>query len=143
MYGEMAYHVIKKKRNTDDSSWQDIYIQRGRDAEHPYAIGGRYSFRRLLRRHLFERNAQGGTLKPAHIGLHQRGVVFSRQTSLAKKGRANRVELWTLLMTSSRSIYIVLPSCLPPSCKLSNQIVEKKPHPPNQQQHDQHLIFVP
>lgn len=65
MYGEMAYHVIKKKRNTDDSSWQDIYIQRGRDAEHPYAIGGRYSFRRLLRRHLFERNAQGGTLKPA------------------------------------------------------------------------------
>lgn len=24
MYGEMTYHVMKKKGNTDDSSWQDI-----------------------------------------------------------------------------------------------------------------------
>jgi len=51
MYGEMTYHVMKKKGNTDDSSWQDIHIQRGRHGEHPYAIGGRYSFKRLLRRH--------------------------------------------------------------------------------------------
>ena len=25
MYGEMTYHVIKKKGNTDDRSWQDIH----------------------------------------------------------------------------------------------------------------------
>ena len=52
MYSEMTYHVIKKKGNADESSWQDIHIQRGRHAELSYAIGGRYSFRILLKRHL-------------------------------------------------------------------------------------------
>lgn len=37
MHGEMTYHVIKKKGNTDESSWPDIHIQRVSDAEHPCA----------------------------------------------------------------------------------------------------------
>ena len=152
MYGEMTHHVIKKTGNTDDSSQQDVYIQRGSDAEHPCADRRKvYSFgdysEDIDLNVMLKADSEASS---RYIGLHQRDTATQPwyalrscvffQTSLAKKGRANRVELWTLLMTSSScqsSTDIVL-------CLLSNQIVAKKPHPPNQQHAaDQHLIFVP
>lgn len=155
----MTYRVIKKQGNAGDSSQQDIYIQRGSDAEHPCADRRKVqSFRRLLRRHRFEHNVHN-TLKPAldtsdytneiqpRNPEHAFRLILSRQTSLAKKGRANRVAADTFddldfeLLASTSIVFL---SCTSASAVSSPTRYDAKPqHPPNQQQHDHHLIFVP